>query len=73
MNRLGSNIVKSVELTFIGEMAESKANLDVFLENPVGVGEHSDITNEVKILVEKIANAKDALEVISEVKKNDNC
>ena len=53
-------------------MAESKANLDVYLENPVGVGEHSDITNEVKILVEKIANAKDALEVISEVKKNDN-
>lgn len=73
MNRLGSNLLKSVELSFIGDMAEAKANLDVYLENPVGVGEHSNITNEVKTLVNKIANAKDAIEVISEVKKNDNC
>ena len=72
MNRLGNKLLNSVELSYIGKMAEAKGNLAVYLENPVGVGEHSSITTEIKGFIETIANAKDALEVILEVKKNEN-
>ena len=72
MNYLGMKLINSVELSLIGELAEAKANLDVYLEAPVGIGEHSSLTTEVRLLVERIANAKDAIQVISEVKKNGN-
>jgi hypothetical protein len=72
MNHLGKKLINSVELSYIGDMAEAKGNLAVYLENPVGVGEHSSITTEIKMLVEKIATARDALDVISEVKRNGN-
>ena len=47
MTLLGSKLINSVELSYIGKMAEAKANLAVYLENPVGVGEHSSITHEI--------------------------
>ena len=70
MNILGSKLINSVELTYIGKMAEAKANLAVFLESPVGVGEHSLITEEIKNLLLELAEAKDVIQVIGEIKAN---
>ena len=70
MNVLGRKLINSVELTYIGKMAEAKANLAVFLESPVGVGEHSLITEEIKTLLLELAEAKDVIQVIGEIKAN---
>ena len=70
MTVLGSKLINSVELSFIGKMAEARANLAVFLENPVGVGEHSLITNEIKSLLLEIAEARDVIQTIGEIKAN---
>ena len=70
MNILVSKLLGSVELSFIGKMAEAKANLAVYLEAPVGIGEHSLITNEIKNLLIEIAEAKDVVQVIGEIKAN---
>ncbi len=70
MNKIGTKILNSVELCYIGRMAEAKANLEVYLNNPVGVGEHSDITGEVKKLLLNIAESRDVLNTIGEIKKN---
>ena len=70
MNILGSKLLGSVELSFIGKMAEAKANLAVYLEAPVGIGDHSLITNEIKNLLLEIAEAKDVVQVIGEIKAN---
>ena len=70
MNILGSKLLGSVELSFIGKMAEAKANLAVYLETPVGIGEHSLITNEIKNLLLEIAAAKDVIQIIGEIKSN---
>ena len=70
MNILGSKLLGSVELSFIGKMAEAKANLAVYLETPVGIGEHSLITNEIKNLLMEIAEAKDVIQIIGEIKSN---
>ena len=70
MTLIGRKLINSVELSFIGKMAEAKANLSVYLENPVGVGEHSLITNEIKTLLLEIAEAKDVIQTIGEIKAN---
>ena len=70
MNNLGNKLLNSVELSYIGKMAEAKANLEIYLTNSVGVGEHSDITGEIKKLLLDIAEAKDVLNTIGEIKKN---
>ena len=70
MTVLGSKLINSVELSYIGKMAEAKANLSVYLEFPVGVGEHSSITDEIKNLLLEIAEAKDVIQTIGEIKAN---
>jgi Skp family chaperone for outer membrane proteins len=47
-----------------GQIAVHKTNVDVYLKNPAGIGEHSDITEAVIAEVEKIAHYDDVLEMI---------
>jgi hypothetical protein len=47
-----------------GEIEKHKANVEVYLTNPVGIGEHSDITEAIQIELDKIARYHDQVEVI---------
>ena len=49
---------------FTAVKLEAEAVLDTYFNNSVGIGEHSDIPDEVNKWVEKLATAEDALEVI---------
>jgi hypothetical protein len=48
-----------------GDIAEANANLQVYLSNPMGIGEHSEIMVEVDKQVEKIANAEEKLDTLN--------
>ena len=50
---------------YTGELAEANANIAVYLRNPAGIGEHSDIVAAINEQVEKGANAKEKLEFIT--------
>ena len=41
----------------------------VYMENPVGIGEHPQHLEEMDKFVEKLANAKDKLETLKEFYK----
>ena len=43
-------------------MAQAEANVKVFMENPVGVGEHPNIVQEVEKLLKEIKDAKEMLD-----------
>ena len=43
-----------------------KANLDIYLNNPVGIGEHPQHFEEMDKLVESMTSAQDKLEVLNE-------
>ena len=43
-----------------------KATLKIYMEQSVGIGEHPQHIDECDKLVEKIANAKEKLEVLKE-------
>ena len=52
-----------------GEIEVHLANVDVFLNNPVGIGEHSDVTDAIQCELDKIARYDDQIEVIKKYVK----
>ena len=48
-----------------GEIAMHKANVDVYLTSPVGIGEHPDLTQAMQEELDKIARWEDQLSVLS--------
>ena len=53
-----------------GEIAKHKANVEIYLEHPVGIGEHSDITAAIGEELDKIARYHDQIEVINKYFKD---
>jgi len=57
-------ILEALRAKYEGQIQEARANVEVYLSNPVGIGEHSDIIEAIDCQIEKIAEAaekKDAL------------
>ena len=49
----------------LGEIEMHKANVEVYLTNPTGIGEHPDITAAMQEEIDKIARWHDQIEVIN--------
>lgn len=47
-----------------GEAAVAKTNIEVYLANPAGIGEHSDVVEAVIEELNKLASADDRIEMI---------
>ena len=63
-NPIGINILTALASKFEADRNVSVANLSIYINNPVGVGEHPDLANEVEALIDKIANAEEKLKVV---------
>ena len=48
-----------------GQIAKHKANVLVYMNQVVGIGEHSDIVETIELELEQIAKYDDQLEVIN--------
>ena len=48
----------------IGHMNKHKANIEILLTHPVGIGEHQDIQEAIEVELEEIANYHDKLEML---------
>ena len=58
-------LIRAVSAHATGEIEKHKANVEVYLEHPAGIGEHSDITEAIGVELDKIARYHDQLEVIN--------
>jgi hypothetical protein len=47
------------------EKDEALATLEVYYNNPAGIGEHPQVVEEMSKMVEKLANADDCLEALN--------
>ena len=47
-----------------GDIEKHKANVEIYLNNPAGIGEHSDIMESVENELNMIAKYQDQIEVI---------
>jgi len=63
---LRRSILDALRARYEAEIAEADATANIFLDNSVGIGEHPQHLDEVNKQVEKIANAKEKLDVLDE-------
>ena len=59
-------IIDALRSKYEAEIAEADAIANIYLENSVGIGEHPQHIDEVNKQVEKIANAKEKIDVLEE-------
>lgn len=59
-------ILNAVIANAEGNLAVHKTNVEIYLQNPTGIGEHSDIVEAVIAEVKKMAQWQDVLDIIDE-------
>ena len=59
-------LVHALKTKYDADYKMHKANLDIYLNNPVGIGEHPQHFEEMDKLVESMTAARDKLEVLNE-------
>lgn len=47
-----------------GHIEKHRANIEVYLAHPVGIGEHSDIIEAIEIELEQIAKYEDQIDIL---------
>ena len=63
-----SLILQALEDKYNAQISEAEATLKIYLEKPVGLGEHPQHIEEADKLVDKIAQAEEKIKVIQEFK-----
>tara|TARA_E500000331_G_C16943821_1_gene577390 strand:+ start:153 stop:371 length:219 start_codon:yes stop_codon:yes gene_type:complete len=58
------DLLNALLLKLKGEVAVHNANIHVYLENPVGIGEHPDIIAAIESETEKMAAAQEKIDVL---------
>lgn len=61
MNYLLDALIKRLE----GDIAIAKANVNVYMKNSAGIGEHPDIVESIETQISKIAEAEDKINAIN--------
>ena len=58
-------LIKALLAHANGDIQKHVANVEVYLTNPVGIGEHSDITEAIETELNIIAKYQDQVDVIN--------
>jgi len=58
-------LIKALLAHAQGEVEIHKANVEVYLSNPAGIGEHPDVTQAMQEEIDKIARWDDQIEVLN--------
>ena len=57
-------LIKALLAHAQGDIAKHKANVEVYLSNPVGIGEHSNIVEAIEGELDMIAKYQDQIDII---------
>lgn len=58
-------LLRALKARYQGEIAVARANIEVYLKNPAGIGEHPDIVGAIDEQVAKLAEADEKLQTLS--------
>ena len=58
-------LIKALFAHAQGDIAKHKANIEVYLANPVGIGEHSNIVEAIEGELDMIAKYQDQIDIIN--------
>ena len=57
-------LIKALLAHAQGDIAKHKANVEIYLTNPVGIGEHSNVMEAIEEELNMIAKYQDQIDVI---------
>tara|TARA_E500000178_G_C16654597_1_gene587889 strand:- start:257 stop:475 length:219 start_codon:yes stop_codon:yes gene_type:complete len=57
-------MLRALQVKYQGEKEYHKANIDIYLSNPAGIGEHSDILAAVDAEIEKMVSAEEKINLL---------
>ena len=63
MSKVG--IISALRARYEADVAEADATINIYLTNPVGIGEHPQHLQEIDKLLAKIGHAKEKLESLA--------
>ena len=53
--QLGTQILQALYCKYLGEIEVHRANIDIYLNTPAGIGEHSDILGAIDNELDKMS------------------
>lgn len=59
-----SKMVAAARAHAVAHIEKHKMNIEVYLENPAGIGEHSDIMDAIEKEIEEMAKYQDHLDIL---------
>ena len=62
---MSAQLVKAARMDGEGEFVRAKTNIMVYMNQSVGIGEHSDIVEAIQEELDKMAMAEDRIEMLS--------
>ena len=63
---MGNQLLKAALLHFEAVKAKSEVNLEIYLSNSVGVGEHPNLVDEIINLTKMITEADESIKYLKE-------
>ena len=60
-----TQLINAIKAHANGEIQKHLANVEVYLTNPAGIGELSDITESISVELDKISKYHDQIEVLN--------
>lgn len=61
---MDNTLLEALRARYKGEILMARANIEVYLKNPAGIGEHPDITGAIDEQVAKLAEADEKLSTL---------
>ena len=61
-----SAMLASLRARYEADIAEADTTINIYLDNPVAIGEHPQHLEEIDKLLSKIADAKDKIEALED-------
>ena len=57
-------ILRALQAKYEGEREYHKANIEIYLSNPAGIGEHSDVLEAINIELERMVAADEKIHIL---------
>ena len=61
---LGRQMLQALYCKYLGEMEMYRANIDIYLSTPAGIGEHPDVLGAMDEMVAAMAGVRDKNETL---------
>ena len=60
-----NEILKALKANALGNIEKAKLNVEIYLKNPVGIGEHPDVLAAIQDQLDIIAHEEERIQVLT--------